>query len=121
MKSISPGPSSRRARSAWAQAGNRVRSGERTLTWEKRLAGSQGVVSAEGEGVEAGDLPRWAEDHLLSAADLREEVVGDVVMERGEVVAGAEPEIDLAVLVLVDEGGKTDIGPELGQGGPDGQ
>ena len=71
---------------------------------------------AEGEGVEAGDLPRWAEDHLLSAADLREEVVGGVVMERGEVVAGAEPEIDWRVLVLVDEGGETDIGPELGQG-----
>src|SRR5262249_46622513 len=51
---------------------------------------------AQGEGVEAGDLPRWAEDQLLSAADLREEVVGFVVMERGEGVAGAEPEIDLA-------------------------
>src|ERR1700739_433591 len=79
------------------------------------------AVVAEGEEVEAGDLSRWAEDHLLSAADLREEVVGEVVMERGEVVAGAEPEIDGDVLVLVDEGGKTDIGPELGEGGLDGE
>ena len=70
---------------------------------------------AEGEGVEAGDLPRWAEDHLLSAADLREEVVGGVVMERGQVVAGAEPEIDDGVLVLVDEGGKRTSGQSSGR------